>query len=68
MTVTHDAELAKRTRRVVHMADGRILDGSLDANAAADAEAGTPAVPSLPLEVAVGSDVAAAEASEGAGA
>jgi putative ABC transport system ATP-binding protein len=33
VTVTHDAELAKRTRRVVHMADGRILDGSLDAAA-----------------------------------
>jgi putative ABC transport system ATP-binding protein len=31
VTVTHDAELAKRTRRVVHMVDGRILDGSLDA-------------------------------------
>jgi putative ABC transport system ATP-binding protein len=31
VTVTHDAELAKRTRRIVHMADGRILDGSLDA-------------------------------------
>jgi putative ABC transport system ATP-binding protein len=30
VTVTHDAELAKRTRRVVHMADGRIMDGRLD--------------------------------------
>jgi len=30
VTVTHDAELAKRTRRVVHMADGRITDGTLD--------------------------------------
>jgi putative ABC transport system ATP-binding protein len=25
--VTHDVELAGRTRRVVHMADGRIVDG-----------------------------------------
>ena len=30
MTVTHDAELARRTRRTVHMADGRILDGTID--------------------------------------
>ena len=30
VTVTHDAELAKRTRRTVHMADGRILDGTID--------------------------------------
>jgi putative ABC transport system ATP-binding protein len=37
VTVTHDAELAKRTRRVVHMADGRIMDGRLDP--AADAAA-----------------------------
>jgi putative ABC transport system ATP-binding protein len=28
--VTHDAELASRTGRIVHMADGRILDGRLD--------------------------------------
>ena len=28
--VTHDAELAGRTARIVHMADGRILDGRLD--------------------------------------
>jgi putative ABC transport system ATP-binding protein len=28
--VTHDAELAARTRRTVHMVDGRILDGTLD--------------------------------------
>jgi putative ABC transport system ATP-binding protein len=32
--VTHDAELAGRTRRIVHMVDGRILDGTLDAAAA----------------------------------
>ena len=30
VTVTHDAELARRTRRTVHMADGRILDGTID--------------------------------------
>jgi putative ABC transport system ATP-binding protein len=30
VTVTHDADLAARTRRTVHMADGRILDGTLD--------------------------------------
>jgi ABC-type lipoprotein export system ATPase subunit len=35
VTVTHDAELAKRTRRIVHMADGRILDGTLDADGGA---------------------------------
>ena len=35
MTVTHDAELAPRTRRTVHMADGRILDGTLEGDAAA---------------------------------
>jgi putative ABC transport system ATP-binding protein len=28
--VTHDAELATRSGRIVHMADGRILDGRLD--------------------------------------
>ena len=31
--VTHDAELAARTRRIVHMVDGRILDGVLDPGA-----------------------------------
>jgi ABC-type lipoprotein export system ATPase subunit len=31
--VTHDAELARRTRRTVHMADGQILDGTLDRTA-----------------------------------
>jgi putative ABC transport system ATP-binding protein len=35
VTVTHDAELAKRTRRIVHMADGQILDGTLDPTAEA---------------------------------
>ena len=42
--VTHDAELARRTRRTVHMADGRILDGTIDdpALAAAAAAASTP--------------------------
>ncbi|HEY8198731.1 MAG TPA: ABC transporter ATP-binding protein [Candidatus Limnocylindrales bacterium] len=68
VTVTHDTELAKRTRRTVHMADGRILDGSLDANAGADAGAGTPMVPSAPVGVAVASDIAAADAPEAAGA
>ncbi len=34
VTVTHDAELARRTRRTVHMADGRILDGTLEGDAA----------------------------------
>jgi putative ABC transport system ATP-binding protein len=29
--VTHDHELAERTRRTVHMVDGRILDGTLEA-------------------------------------
>jgi putative ABC transport system ATP-binding protein len=37
--VTHDAELAGRTRRIVHMADGRILDGVLDPSAPAAATA-----------------------------
>ena len=36
VTVTHDAELAKRTRRVVHMADGEITDGTLDTGGLAD--------------------------------
>ncbi len=27
--VTHDHDLAARTRRIVHMVDGRILDGTL---------------------------------------
>jgi putative ABC transport system ATP-binding protein len=30
--VSHDADLAARTRRIVHMVDGRILDGTLDPN------------------------------------
>jgi len=30
LMVTHDADLASRTRRIVHMVDGRILDGTLD--------------------------------------
>ena len=28
--VTHDADLASRTGRIVHMADGHIMDGRLD--------------------------------------
>ena len=36
VTVTHDAELAKRTRRVVHMADGEITDGTLDSGGLSD--------------------------------
>ena len=28
--VTHDADLAGQTGRIVHMADGRIMDGRLD--------------------------------------
>ena len=36
VTVTHDAELAKRTRRVVHMADGEITDGTLDSGGRSD--------------------------------
>jgi putative ABC transport system ATP-binding protein len=28
--VTHDPDLAARTRRTVHMVDGRILDGTLE--------------------------------------
>ena len=35
VTVTHDAELARRTRRTVHMADGQILDGTLATGATA---------------------------------
>ena len=31
LMVTHDAELAGRTGRIVHMVDGRIPDGALDA-------------------------------------
>ncbi len=38
VTVTHDAELARRTRRTVHMADGLILDGTLEPVVAAPAE------------------------------
>jgi putative ABC transport system ATP-binding protein len=41
--VTHDAELAGRTRRIVHMVDGRVLDGLLDA--APDAAPGAPRAP-----------------------
>jgi len=33
--VTHDHELAERTRRTVHMVDGRILDGTLEETPAA---------------------------------
>ncbi len=33
--VTHDSELAARTRRTVHMVDGRIVDGTLEAPTAA---------------------------------
>ena len=33
--VTHDSELAARTRRTVHMVDGRIDDGTLEAPSAA---------------------------------
>jgi putative ABC transport system ATP-binding protein len=51
--VTHDAELAGRTRRIVHMADGRILDGILDPSApaasAARADSGTAADPTTSL-------------------
>jgi predicted ABC-type transport system involved in lysophospholipase L1 biosynthesis ATPase subunit len=36
--VTHDPDLAARTRRTVHMVDGEILDGTL-----VDAEAPAPA-------------------------
>jgi putative ABC transport system ATP-binding protein len=66
VTVTHDTELAKRTRRTVHMADGQILDGSLDEDAAVGA--GARIIQSAPIAVAVGDDVAATEASEGTGA
>ncbi len=70
VTVTHDAELAKRTRRVVHMADGRILDGSLDADAAAGAGTGAPTdAPSAPLATtAAATDVASIAAPEATGA
>ena len=33
--VTHDHDLAARTRRIVHMVDGRILDGTLEEPSAA---------------------------------
>ena len=33
--VTHDPDLAARTRRTVHMVDGRILDGTLEEPTAA---------------------------------
>jgi putative ABC transport system ATP-binding protein len=47
--VTHDAELAGRTRRIVHMADGRILDGVLDPTARSSAAARTSTGSTLPL-------------------
>ena len=51
--VTHDADLAGRTRRIVHMADGRILDGVLDpstpAAAAARGVSGTAVETTTPL-------------------
>ena len=37
LMVTHDADLAARTGRIVHMVDGRILDGTLDSSAAPQA-------------------------------
>ena len=43
--VTHDAELAARTRRIVHMADGRILDGVLDPGAPLAARTAVPGRP-----------------------
>jgi putative ABC transport system ATP-binding protein len=42
--VTHDAELAGRTRRIVHMVDGRVLDGTL-AVVQDGASDGTPLTP-----------------------
>ncbi len=47
--VTHDAELAGRTRRIVHMADGRILDGVLNPTARSSAAARTSTGSTLPL-------------------
>jgi putative ABC transport system ATP-binding protein len=41
--VTHDPDLALRTRRTVHMVDGAILDGTLEATPAHGPEAATPA-------------------------
>jgi putative ABC transport system ATP-binding protein len=48
LMVTHDADLAARTRRIVHMVDGRILDGTLGraargANETDEVPAGRPA-------------------------
>ncbi len=49
--VTHDADLAARTRRIVHMVDGRIFDGTLEATptvrAPADGAQATQAAPAL---------------------
>jgi putative ABC transport system ATP-binding protein len=45
--VTHDAELAGRTRRIVHMVDGRILDGTLEG--LSPAHAAQAPLPSAPL-------------------
>jgi putative ABC transport system ATP-binding protein len=36
--VTHDHELAARTRRIVHMVDGRVLDGTVESNPGGAAE------------------------------
>lgn len=41
--VTHDADLAARTRRIVHMVDARILDGTLDRSGTASGT-GVPAM------------------------
>ena len=49
--VTHDADLAARTRRTVHMVDGRIPDGTLDPATAthrAPHSRGNPAPPPRP--------------------
>lgn len=63
VVVTHDAEVARRCHRVLHMRDGRIVD---DGTGRADAAPATPAsvrvapaappVPSVPAHIAAGAD------------
>ena len=68
VTVTHDAELAKRTRRIVHMADGRIIDGTLDHDDLVDVVRATtrPGTGHLPDGVPSGTPTTSAQTPTGA--